>query len=476
MIVKGKIKIIMKIFISMPPLDRFIGTATAQVSQNRQYQEFQTHSTIYPILLASAATLLKSKGYDVGWDDAITKREKYSDWVKKICKARPDIIAIESKTPVIKMHWEIIKDIKAASPNTKIVLMGDHVTALPKESLDNGADYVIEGGDYDILLLNLLEKIKGKPITKFESLDDLPFVDRDFTCWKDYLNNGNFKFMPAMYIHSARDCWYSKCRFCSWGSLFPSCNFRTRSPENVIEEIKILVDKYSIKEVFDDSGTFNKNPWLKRFCELMIETGLNKKIKISCNARFGILTQEDYKRMKAANFRLLLFGLESANQGILDNINKGVKVSQIEEGCRWASEAGLNPHITIMTGMIGETKETVEETLAFVKKLISKNHISTLQSTFAVIYPNVPAYKECLEKGLLLVEDGDWEKFNMRNLIVKTGLTEEETKDYVSKFYRLSFSPKFILHKFLSIKCKEDLFYLFRAAKSILTKHLPDFR
>lgn len=466
----------MKVFISMPPLDRFI-KGVPQISQNRQYQEFASPSTIYPVLLASAATLLKSKGYNVTFDDAITKREPYHLWIRKICKERPDIIAIETKTPVIKFHWEIIKDIKACSPGTRIVLMGDHVSALPEESLAMGADYVIKGGDYDVSLLNLLERYQGKKETKIKSLDELPFIDRELTNWKDYAyNNGNFKFTPGTYIQSARDCWWSKCRFCSWGSLFPSCNYKTRSPENVIEEIKILVEKYKIVEVMDDSGTFNKNPWLKEFCDLMIKTGLNKKVKISCNARFGILTKEDYKRMKDANFRLLLFGLESANQGILDNINKGVKVSQIEDGCKWATEFGLEPHVTIMTGMIGETRDTIEETLSFVKKLISKNYISTLQSTFAVIYPNVPAYKECKEKGLLLVEDGDWEKFNMKNLIVKTELTEQETKDYVSKFYHLSFSPKFILHKFLSIRCKEDFFYLFKAAKSILFKHLKDFK
>ncbi len=460
----------------MPPLDRFV-SGTPQISQNRQYQLFKSHSTIYPILLASAATLLKSKGYDVIWDDAITKKEKYSDWIRKICKERPDIIAVESKTPVVKMHWSIIEDIKAASPGTKVVLMGDHVSAFPKESLSGGADYVLKNGDYDISLLNLLEQIEGKPITKFDSLDELPFVDRELTCWKDYLKgNGNFKWSPNAYIHSSRDCYWGRCRFCSWASLYPPCSFRTRSPENVIEEIKILVEKYGVKEIMDDSGTFNKNPWLKRFCELMIETGLNKRVKISCNARFGILTKEDYKRMKTANFRLLLFGLESSNQGILNSIDKGIKTKDIIEGCKWAMESGLSPHITIMTGMPMETKETVEETLALVKGLISKNYISTWQSTFIIPYPNTPLYKECLEKGLLLVEDGDWCKFNMRHLIIRSGLSEKETKDYVSKFYKLSFSPKFILHKFLSIRSFADIKYIWRGFLAVTKKHLKSFK
>ncbi len=461
----------------MPPLDQFIGDKVPQVSQNRQYQEFEKHSLIYPILLASAATLLKSKGYDVTWDDALAKKELYNDWIRKIAKSQPDIITMEVKTPVVKYFWEIVKDVKAVSPKTRVVFLGDHVTEMPEESLEQGVDFVLSGGDYDISLLNLLEEIEGKEVSKFKSLDELPFVDRDLTYWKDYAYiNGNYKFTPATYIHSSRDCYWGRCRFCSWASLYPPCSFRTRSPENVIEEIKILVEEYGIKEIMDDSGTFNKNPWLKRFCELMIETGLNRKVKISCNARFGILQKEDYELMKTAGFRLLLFGLESANQGILDSIDKGIKTQDIWDGCKMASEAGLAPHITIMTGMPLETRETAEETLTLVKGLISKNYISTLQSTFVVAYPNTPLYKECLEKGLLLVEDGDWSKFNMRHQIIKTGLSEEETKEYVSKFYKLSFSPKFVLNQFLKISCWEDFAYLLRAARVILTKHLPDFK
>ena len=460
----------------MPPLDRFIGNATGQVNQNRQYQEFESFSVIFPCLLASAATLLKHQGYDVTFDDAVAEKKKYYIWIREIAKAQPDFIAMEVKTPVIKYYFEIIKDIKAASPNTKIILMGDHVVEFPEESLANGVDYVLKTGDYDIELLNLLEKIEGKKITKFKSLDELPYIDRDLTCWKNYAyRNGNFKRTPGTYISSARDCWYSRCKFCSWSHLYPLCKYRTRSPEDVMGEIKILVEKYGCKEIMEDSGTIPKNPWLKRFCELMIETGLNKKIKISCNARFGELTKEDYKRMKAAGFRLLLFGIESANQKILDDIPKGIKTQDIWDGCKMATQAGLSPHATIMTGTPLETKETVEETLAFIKKLVNHNYISTWQSTFCVPYPNTRLYKECLEKGLLLVEDGDWEKFNMRYLIIKTKLSEQETKDYVSAFYKLSFSPMFILHKFLSIRCWADVKYIWRGARAVIGKHLKDF-
>ena len=146
----------------MPPLDQFIGDAIGQVNQNRQYQEFSNFSVIFPVILASAATLLKHQGYSVTWDDAVAEKKKYHIWIRGIAKSQPDFIAMEVKTPVILYYFEIVKDIKAASPNTKIIFMGDHVVELPEESLANGVSYVLKSGDYDIELLNLLEKIEGK--------------------------------------------------------------------------------------------------------------------------------------------------------------------------------------------------------------------------------------------------------------------------------------------------------------------------
>lgn len=465
----------MKVFISMPPLDKFV-EGTPQISQNRQYQTFEKHSVIYPILLASAATLLKSKGYNVIWDDAIAKQEPYHLWMRKICKARPDIIAIETKTPVVKFHWEIIKDIKAASPGTRVVMMGDHVAEFPKESLDNGADFVLKTGNYDIELLNLLEQIEGKPITKIKSLDELPFVNRELTDWKTYSkNNGNFKYLPGTYIQSARDCWWAKCSFCSWAHLYPPCSYKRRSPENVVAEIEELVEKYGVREVFDDSGTIPYGDWLKRFCILMGRTGLNKKVRISCNTRFGVLKLADYQMMRKAGFRFLLFGLESGNQTTLDAIDKGIKIKDIEEGAKWASEAGLNVHLTTMINFPYETKEMAENTINLAKKIFNKGHADTLQATQIIPYPNTRLYKECLIDNKLVVKPGQWELFDMRNRIVKSPLSDSDINELVSQLYKLSFSPKFIWRQLKKIRSLDDIKYLWRGAKAVLGKHLKDF-
>ena len=127
----------MKISISYPPLESKKGTPL--LTQNRQFQWFSDPTYIYPVIPASAATLLEKNGYEVFWDDAIAEGLSYDQWKERLIREKPDIVAIETKTPVVKRHWKIINDLKEI-PDTKyqipnIILMGDHVTALPEESL-----------------------------------------------------------------------------------------------------------------------------------------------------------------------------------------------------------------------------------------------------------------------------------------------------------------------------------------------------
>ena len=416
---------------------------------------------------ASAATMLKKSGYKVVWMDGIWEDQKYAVWQENLIKQKPDLLALETKTPVVKLHWKIIDKIKKSNPNIKIVLFGDHVTTLPNESMENClTDYVLTGGDYDFLLLNLCnyltkkEKLepgiwyrsKGKIANSGEfslnhDLNSLSPIDRDLTKWKLYAyKNTNYCRIPGTYTMFGRDCYWGRCSFCSWTTLYPGSKYRQISVKKALDEVGSLIENYNIREIMDDSGTFPIGDWLREFCNGMIERGYSKKIRMSCNMRFNSgLTETDYQLMGKAGFRFLLYGLESVNQNTLDKINKNLKVSQIKPALKWAKKAGLKPHLTVMIGYPWETKKEAKKTLGFAKEIFEEGLADTLQATIIIPYPGTPLFKEAKKMGWLKTKD--WERYDMREPILKTKMTDGEIKELVQGFYKSIFNHKWILRK-----------------------------
>ena len=480
----------MKIIIAYPPLDSSKGIPL--LSQNRQFQYFKEPTYIYPVVPAQAATLLKNNGFDVVWLDCIAKRYSSVQFFDIIAKEKPDLVVFESKTPVIKRHWAIINELKKKHPEVKTVLVGDHTTALPSESFQSSSvDFILTGGDYDFLLLNLCNHLK-QPSLDLEAgiwfredgnikntgqfkldhdLDSLPFIDRDLTKWQLYAyKNGNYKRTPGTYIMSGRDCWWGRCTFCSWPQLYPE--FRTRSVKNVLDEIGQLIEKYNIREIMDDTGTFPVGNWLREFCQGMIERGFNKKIYLDCNMRFGCLGKEDYRLMRKAGFRLLLFGLESANQKTLDRLDKNLKVEDIIEGCKLARAEGLYPHITLMFGYSWEDYEDTLNTLKLGKWLLNKGCAATMQATVVIPYPGSKLFEECKQDNLL--KTFDWDKYDMKETVMKQSFDESKVLDLVRSMYRVAFQPEFILRKISSVRDFDDFRYFGRAIGKTIG-HIFDF-
>ncbi len=485
----------MKIIISYPPLENRKGCPT--LGQNRQFQYFKAPTYIYPVVPAQAATLLKQAGHQVIWNDCIAQGWDHPRFLNFIEREKPGLVAFETKTPVVKQHWKIINDIKGRFPAgaaPKIALFGDHVTALPEESFQNSqVDFVLTGGDYDFLLLNLcnvLEKLRVEGLEPgiyyrengqikntghFQLNHDLnhsPFIDRDLTQWQLYaFNNGNYKRTPGTYIMSGRDCWYHQCTFCSWPTLYPE--FRTRGTKNILDEIGMLIERYGVREIMDDTGCFPVGGWLRDFSKGMIERGYNKKIYLDCNMRFGALSDADLSLMKKANFRLLLFGLESANQKTLDKINKGLKAEKIIEDCKSAARAGLFPHITIMFGYPWEDYADALRTLRLGRWLLKKGYAYTMQATVVIPYPGTGLFEECKRSDLL--KSLDWNDYDMKQPVMKTPMPDEKIMQLVRGMYKISLQPEFILRKLFSIKDADDLKYYFRAARKV-SGHVFDFK
>ena len=488
----------MRVAITYPPLENKKGIPL--LGQNRQFQWFNNPTYIYPMVPAYAATMLKEAGFDTVWNDAIAEGWTYDRYKEYYKSEAFDLVMIESKTPVITMHWAIISELKAISPDTIVVLVGDHVTAYPEESMNScPVDYVITGGNYDFLLRDLCIAIDnnvdntGNIISSLpegiyyrtadgkventgrfildQDLNTLPLIDRDLTKWQLYSEkNGNYSKLPGTYTMAARDCWHHKCTFCSWTTLYP--NFLTRSPESLLDEVGMLIEKYGVREIMDDSGAFPVGEWLRTFCKGMVERGYNKRVIMDCNMRLCALTYDDYKLMKEAGFRFVLFGMESANQETLDRIIKGEKIEEMVESLKMAKKAGLSPHITLMFGYPWEDEDKIRNTVKLGQMILKKNLAHTLQATVLIPYPGTPLYEECKENGWLLTEN--YEDFDQRMPVMKTPVGSERIKEAVQAVYKVAFNPEFIWHRIAGIRSVDDVKFIFRAAGKVFG-HLADF-
>ncbi|MCM8796121.1 MAG: hypothetical protein NC928_05515 [Candidatus Omnitrophica bacterium] len=177
--------------------------------------------------------------------------------------------------------------------------------------------------------------------------------------------------------------------------------------------------------------------------------------------------------MKKANFRLLLFGLESANQNTLDRINKNLKVEQIIQDCKLATQAGLFPHITIMFGYPWETYEDALKTLKLGRWLLKKGYAYTMQATVVIPYPGSPLFEECRQRDLL--KTLNWDDYDMKQPVMKSSIPDDKIAELVRSMYKVSFDPEFILRKLFSYKDADDLRYFGRAAKKVFG-HIFDFK
>jgi len=480
----------MKVIIAYPPL---VGRGSPMLTQNRQFQWYHEPSYIYPVVSASAATLLQARGDRVIWYDGIAEKRTPDDFFRLVREERPDLIVMESKTPVIRQHWEITRKIKDIDGDIRTVLVGDHVTALPEETMESSVtDYVVTGGSYDFTLEKLAACIDGetemppgvwyregeeiKQSGEFcleEDLTGAPFIDRVLT--KAHLYGEKWKRRtPFFYIMSGRDCPWHRCTFCAWTTLYPT--FAVRPVEHVLDEIGFLIAEHGAREIFDDTGTFPGGAWLDRFCRGMIERGYHKKILFSCNMRFDYLQDPEVPRlMKRAGFRKVKSGLESANQETLDRIDKGITVDQIITGCRNAADAGLDVHLTVIVGYPWETRSDAMKTLGLARRLMEDGSAEMLQATVLVPYPGTPLFDLGVKERLFRVRADEYERFDMGEPVFKTpDMGPDEVMAIAGGIYRSFLSPRVILRNLARIRSFQDVSYILRGARAVIG-HLRDF-
>jgi radical SAM superfamily enzyme YgiQ (UPF0313 family) len=221
--------------------------------------------------------------------------------------------------------------------------------------------------------------------------------------------------------------------------------YRTRSAENFVDELEWITQNLpEIREVFFEDDTFSVNKKrVVEICDLIKERKLD--IVWSANARADI-PYEVLKKMKSAGCRMLIVGYEAGSQRILNNIKKGITLRQAEKFAEDARKAGIRIFGCFMIGLPGDTRETIEETFRYAKRL----HPDMIQIEQAVPFPGTEFYEWCREKGYLITEDYEkWldEHGQLSAIVSYPGLSDEEIKMLRDRLtLRFYLSPGYILY------------------------------
>ena len=461
----------MKIYFINPPFKAEYGKFSRE---SRSPAITKSGALYYPLWLIYAAAYCKKCGHEVLFLDApakpLNEEESLKIVASKILGDEKILFVLDTSTPSIKSDVAFGTELKALYANAFVLLVGTHPTACAEgtlsysEKIDSIAlgeyDYIVEelavalesGGDLNAVRGLCYrspsgEVLRTNPMPYIENLDEIPFASEFI---KEYVDINDYFFpaaeFPEIQIFTGRGCPF-QCNFCVYPQTMHGHKFRARSAENVAAEFECIAHNFpKVREVVieDDTFTSDKKRVLE-ICNLLIEKKLNKKIKWLCNARVN-LDLETMKAMKKAGCRLIIPGIESGNQQILNNIKKGTKVEQFYQYVKDAKKAGLLIHACYMVGNQGETKETMQDTLRLALKL----NTDTAQFFPLIPYPGTGAYRWAKENGYI---ENDYEKYvredgthsTVLNLPDLSADKMVEFCNYARKKYYLR--PRYIFHR-----------------------------
>jgi hopanoid biosynthesis associated radical SAM protein HpnJ len=428
------------LFLQAPSFDGYDGGAGARYQMKREVKSFW-----FPTWLAQAAAMVPGSKII----DAPPHNLSFKD-IEEDVKSH-DFIVIHTSTPSFRSDCKTAEMIRALNPTAKIGFIGAKVAVEPEKSLidcpaidfvcRNEYEFTIQemanGNDWSTIKGLSYRGKDGKIVHNEEreilmDMDKLPSVLPIYKQLKVEKYFGGYLKHPYMSWYTGRGC-KSRCTFCLWPQTIGGHKYRYRSIPKVIEEVKYLQKEFpQVKEMFFDDDTLTDDH--ARVEALARELG-KLGVVWSCNAKANV-PRKTLEVMKANGLRLLLVGYESGNQKILHNIKKGLLVEVAKKFSKDCHELGIVVHGTFILGLPGETRETIQETLAFAKEV----NPHTIQVSLAAPYPGTFLYKQAKENGWfaddtdLLTEDGTQiAQLNYPHL----GHTEifESVEDFYKKFY-----------------------------------------
>lgn len=324
--------------------------------------------------------------------------------VQFVLERQPDAIGFTSTTMQAEGVCHCISALRGAGITTRIVVGGSHAEFGGQEFLDHGADLIVLGEGENVVEQAMVGTQKGwVPADDKVNVSTLPLPNWHDHIPKltDYRGNEPRLAAPEGIAMWSRGCPHD-CVFC--GSPYKRQPLRLRPGESIAEEVKSLRDTYGIKSIFiyDDEllgATPAQSAWLEGVCGRLISENLNNLV-LKCQGRCStrLITPELMEMMYAAGFRVIMWGIESFSQKVLDAASKRITPDDVFHSLRVAKKAGLRNWLFLMVGNLEEGVEELAKTECGLRQLIVEGLVDYRQVTIATPLPGTKFY-DIAEKG-----------------------------------------------------------------------------
>lgn len=421
------------------------------------------------------AAVLETNGYDVDVLDASALELTYDEIGEEILKRNPDIVSISALTPTIGVALDSADKIKQVKPDTIVVLGGYHPTFEFKSVLNESSVDIVVRGEGEYTLLELVQTLENngnladvsglafyeddkliltpdRPV--IEDLDELPFPAFHLFPMEKY-RILNITTNVATII-TTRGC-PMQCSFCSSAALHGN-KLRRRSYMNVVDEIELRLKEEKIDTIafMDDTFTLNKR-FVKDFCCEIKRRDLH--FWWGCTSRVDTLDEELLQTMKDAGCITIFIGVESADQQMLEKMNKNITVSKTESAFKLARKVGIRTIASCVIGMPDDTRKSIQKTIDFVKKLNPNYALYSL----ATPYPGTRFYNETFKKNLVQIKD--WSKFTLIDPVLET---VDCTGNELRKIQKRAFLKFYLRPIYLIKQVSQDGMILFKTIIGVL--------
>jgi radical SAM superfamily enzyme YgiQ (UPF0313 family) len=396
-----------------------------------------------PVWAGLMASFVRRHGYRVAIVDAEAEGLTAERTAERIVELNPRLTAVvayghqpSASTQTMPAASAVCSALKALAPEMKVVLVGGHVAALPRRTLEEEAVDFVAGGEGLYTLTDLLAALEtanadwrqvrdlwyrdgaeirftaaAPLVTDLDA--NLPGVAWDLLPMDRYRAHnwhclGEPDRTPYAALYTTLGCPY-KCSFCCIQAPFKSGeiaggkatanSYRFWSPQRVVDQLELLATRYGVRHIklADEMFVLNRRH-VAAICDGIIERGLG--LNLWAYARVDTIDERLLERLKQAGFNWLAIGIEAANERVRDDVQKGFDQEAIYTTIAKVRAAGIRVIGNYIFGLPDDDLQTMRQTLDLALELNCE--FSNFYSAMA--YPGSPLYAQAAANGWKLPE------------------------------------------------------------------------